>query len=336
MTTTDIPSAREPDLDNHRPSRIAEPGPTPPSAAADVVEPPHQSGAGGSAVGGEAGESPVPRKRHGYQDAGEVSGRPVAEAGYWLALLVIAGADLAAFYQVVGVVNPTGQWWLIWLLVAGFTAGSLTLAHFAGRVARDRTAGHGAANWWMVIGLAAPWLILGIIAFFVRGIKASSATAATAEEAEILSKQELAAAIMFLVLYIASGVITFFGVYLTRNPLRVAYRRALRAHRKALKRLAVTQPPYERAVQVVKLHARNRKREPMNFAAASAQRMAFADELKRYSAARMAILLKSPSTTDGMTLPDRRPLHVPKPEPVPETDNDPAAASADNRSQKTE
>jgi hypothetical protein len=129
----------------------------------------------------------------------------------------------------------------------------------------------------------------------------------------MLAKQDLAAAIMFLALYIASGAITAFGVYLTRNPLRVAYRRALRAHRRALKRLAVTQPPYERAIQVYRLHARNRDREPMNFEAASAQRLAFADELKRYSAARMAVLLKSPSTTDGMTLPDRLPLRVPRP-----------------------
>jgi hypothetical protein len=265
---------------------------------------------------------PARHKHHGYQDASEVSGRSLAEAGHWLALLVIAGADVAAFYQVVGVVNPTGEAWIIWLLVAGFTSASLALAHFAGRLFRDFMADHGGASLWMVIALAALWLMLGITAFYVRGINSGTATAATAQAAEVQAQQQFAAALMFLVLYLASGLIAFFGVYLTRNPLRVAYRRSLRAHQKALKRLAVTQPPFERAIRVIQLHARNREREPMNFSAAMAQRMAFADEMKRYSAAQMAIMLKTPPTTDAMTLPDRLPLLYPAQEPVSEDNSE--------------
>jgi len=322
----DFPGHREHDIDPPRSSN----GPRPLTGAINVGGPPnHTDPPDATAVDGGGDEAPAPIRnppttnRSSYQSVGEVSGRSLSEAVYWLALSVIAGADVAAFYQVVAVVNPTGQGWLIWLLVAGFTVASLTLAHFAGRGPRVPAAARGGARRSMVFALAGPWLALGLVAFIVRGIKASSTSASTAEAAALASKQQLAAAVMFLVLYLASGFITFFGVYLTRNPLRVAYRRALRAHRQTLKRLAMTQPPYERAIQVRRLHARNRAREPMNFNAARDQRLAFADELKRYSAARMAILLKTPSTTDGMTLPDRLPLAYPEPEPAPEPDPEP-------------
>jgi hypothetical protein len=253
---------------------------------------------------------------HGYDGAAETSGRPIGELGYWIALAVTAGADVAAFDQVVSLVMQEQEAWLIWLMVAGFTASSLTLAHFAGRLARDITAGRGPANWAKVWLLIIPWALVGLVALVVRLIVADQDAANTTVVTGVgQTASDISSAIMFGVVYVASGAVAGFGVYLTRNPVRVGYRRALRHYRRALMRLARSQPPYERALSVLQLHMRGREREAQNYAAARAQRLAFADELKRYAAVLIATHLQDPSATDGMTLPDRRPPAQPGPDP---------------------
>ena len=141
------------------------------------------------------------KRRRSYEDPAEVSGRSPGELIYVLALAVAAGADLAAFHQIVAIVLSTEQQWLVWLMVAGFTACALTLAHFAGRVARDIVAGYGPANarrqfWW----LAVPWVLLGLVAFIVRliGVKATASYGIGSTSAD---SARIAAAFMFLVLY---------------------------------------------------------------------------------------------------------------------------------------
>jgi hypothetical protein len=93
----------------------------------------------------------------------------------------------------------------------------------------------------------------------------------------------------------------------------VAYRRALHAYERATRRLARSQPSYERALQVLRQHARTAHREEANYQAAVAQRLAFAGELKRQAAILIAAHLKDPAATDGMTLPDRVPMPLPPP-----------------------
>jgi hypothetical protein len=243
----------------------------------------------------------------GYANAAEVAGQPLGEIVYVIALLITAGADFAVFNQVVSLIMPDVETWLTYLTVAGFTAASLTLAHFIGRLLREAKAAHGprsrAALWF----LGSAWALLGIVAFFVRLVVAKPvdpASAAVVTGADP-SVQLFTNALMFLGLYIASGTVACFGEYLTYNPLRSRYRTAQRAHRKALKRLRKSQPAYERAVSVLQVHTRGRIREQQNFEAALALRLAQADELKRYASYLMAVELQDPSATDGMTRPDR-------------------------------
>jgi hypothetical protein len=257
-----------------------------------------------------------------YRAVGETAGRPTSELGYWLALAVTAGADVAAFNQIVSLVMSDQTAAIVGLMVAGFTACSLTLAHFAGRLARDVSAGHGGASRTQVWMLVAPWAVLGLGAFAVRLTAAFN----TGPELSVqvfggLSPQakHATAAFMFLVLYVASGAVAGFGVYLTRNPKRVAYRRALAAYQRAVRRLARSQPPYERAIQVLRQHARSALREEANHQAAVAQRLAFAGELKRYAAVLIAAQARDPSVTDGMTLPDRVPMALPPAAEAPST-----------------
>lgn len=247
------------------------------------------------------------KRRRSYEDPGEVSGRSAGELIYVLALAVTAGADLAAFHQVVAIVLSTEQQWLVWLMVAGFTACSLTLAHFAGRLARDIVAGYGPASWRQFWWLAVPWVLLGLVAFLVRliGVQATASYGIGSTSAD---SARIAAAFMFLVLYAASGAVAGIGEYLTRNPVRAGYRRALRNHKQAMRELERSQPAYEHAVQSYRRHARARDREKLNYEAGRAQRIAFADELKRYAAVLIAVHLQEPNKTEALTLPDRLPL----------------------------
>jgi hypothetical protein len=253
----------------------------------------------------------------GFAGAAEVSGLPMTEIVYWFALALAAGADVAAFHQVVSLILREQGDALVWLMVVGLTAIALTLAHFAGRLARDVTAGRAPATWKHVMACAIPWVALGLAAFVVRLIVADSSGGTTVDGSIIgsgdigKSARQTSAAVLFLVLYVGAGAVAAFGEYLSRNPLRSEYRRALRAHHQALKRLARSQPPYELAVQVYRQRARSRAREDANWRAAREQRLAHADELKRYAAILIAAHLQDPSVTDAMTLPDRRPIDGP-------------------------
>jgi hypothetical protein len=238
----------------------------------------------------------------------------MTEIVYWFALALAAGADVAAFHQVVSLILRDQGDALVWLMVVGLTAIALTLAHFAGRLARDVTAGRGPATWKQVFACAVPWVALGIAAFVVRLIVADSSGGTTVDGSIVggadigKSARQASAAVLFLVLYVGAGAVAAFGEFLSRNPLRSEYRRSLRAHHRALNRLSRSQPPYELAVQVYRQRARSRAREEANWRAAREQRLAHADELKRYAAILIAAHLQDPSVTDAMTLPDRRPM----------------------------
>jgi hypothetical protein len=259
-----------------------------------------------------------PNKRRpaeaGYAGSAEVSGRPASEIVYWFALALAAAADVAAFHQVVSLILREQGDLLVWLMVVGLTAIALTLAHFAGRLARDVTAGYGTATWRQVFACVIPWVALGLAAFAVRLIVADSSGGTTVDGSIVgggevgKAARQTSGAVLFLVLYVGSGAVAAFGEFLSRNPLRSGYRRSLRAHSQALARLSASQPPYELAVQTYRQHARSRAREEANWQAAREQRLAHADELKRYAAVLIAAHLQDPTATEALTLPDRRPM----------------------------
>jgi hypothetical protein len=253
----------------------------------------------------------------GFAGAAEVAGLPVTEIVYWFALALAAGADVAAFHQVVSLILRDQGDALVWLMVVGLTAIALTLAHFAGRLARDVTAGRGPATWKQFFACAIPWVALGVAAFAVRLIVADSSGGTTVDGSIVggadigKSARQASAAVLFLVLYVGAGAVAAFGEFLSRNPLRSGYRRSLRAHHRALSRLSRSQPPYERAVHVYRQRARSRAREEAVWRAARDQRLAHADELKQYAAILIAAHLQDPSVTEAMILPDRRPIAGP-------------------------
>ena len=258
--------------------------------------------------------APTSPANRGYANAADVSGLPLTEIVYWFALALAAAADVAAFHQVVSLVMRDQGDALVWLMVVGLTVIALTLAHFAGRLARDVSAQHGTATRKQVLLCAIPWVALGLAAFAVRLIVADSSGGTTVDGTIIggdtwaRQARQTSGAVLFLALYVGSGAVAAFGAYFSRNPLRSGYRQAMRAHSKALGRLSRSQPPYERSLQVYRQRARIRAREDANYQAARELRLAQADELKRYAAVLIAAHLQDPSVTDAMTLPDRRPI----------------------------
>ncbi len=271
---------------------------------------------------------PESRARFSYQNSSAVAGRPLGELLYIPLLAIALGADVAAFYQVVSLVMPDAHDQMIMLLVAGLTATAVMLAHFAGHFARDLLAEHGAATklglWICLIA----WALLGLAAVVVRAAVAgdsSDGLDVTAVDTGGGATDQYVAALLFGALYFASGMVAAIGAFVTRNPLRTAFRKAHRRFRKTTLKLRKSEPPFERAKHAFELHRTALRRDEDNYRAAWEQRLAFGEELKRYSAVLIAAHLQSPSATDGMTEPDwrrRLPDRPPAadddgPEPVP-------------------
>ncbi|WP_212988543.1 hypothetical protein [Actinoplanes auranticolor] len=234
----------------------------------------------------------------------------MGDLGYKGALLMAAAADAAAFSAVVSLIMAKHQWWEIWLIVLGLTVIALMLAHFAGRMARDDAAAHGRVRWPVVLVCGIPWLALGAAAVWVRMRNAPS-TGDLLDDSASASTDMFSNALLFLVLYIASGMVAGVGEFLTRNPLRSSYRNLMKAYRKAQQKLAKTQPPFERAMFVREIHRASFEEDDEVLLNAKLDRLAFGEELKQYAQITIAAHLQDPSATDGMTEGDWRPMRRP-------------------------
>lgn len=250
----------------------------------------------------------------GYHDPALAAGRPRAGWVYVAALVLAGGADLAAFHQVVALVMRDEADWLVWLLVAGFTAAALTLAHFAGRLWRGARAGDPEATVTAARLCAGLWLALGAAAFTIRLLVRHDSAAGDpflVDQSQIGERTGtsvvMASALLFLALYLAAGTVALIGAYLTHNPVLSGYLQAQRAHRRAVRRLRRSAPRYERARRVLDEHLAERERDERSRLAARSERFAVADELKRHAEVLIASQLQDPSATDGITRPDRRP-----------------------------
>jgi hypothetical protein len=243
----------------------------------------------------------------GYTDSGEIVGRGPGEYVWGVLLAVTACADLAVFHQTLSILMELSTAEIVWLAVAGFTACSLTLAHMAGRLHRDIEVGYGAWGRAPRAALVIVWLLLGLAAFTVRLLIEYTSGGGDAAVAGAGSDPGRAwgGALLFLVLYLGSGLVAACGAYHTRNPLRDRYHKAVRSVRTAQKRLQRSQPPYERAVNVLQLQVRNRQGEEANYTAARELRIAYAQEARSLVGLLVAQHLQSPPATTGLTTPRR-------------------------------
>jgi hypothetical protein len=246
----------------------------------------------------------------GHADPTMLAGRPRGSSIYVLALIVAAAADIAAFYQVVEVALNLSQK-MGAVLVVGFTGVTLTLAHFIGRMLRDRRAG---AKWIqgpMIAVVAVIWLALGALAYWVRlksgGPSQGFSLPGTQSSGSGSTQGTPAAAAMFAGLYAATGAVAAIGAYLTHNPLHAAFARSIREHRRAAeghalsaRRLRLAEA--EREFYVGQMTAALLVRDE-----AVQARHALAQELKQLARLEIAKHLRDASATDAFVDDDARP-----------------------------
>jgi hypothetical protein len=166
---------------------------------------------------------------------------------FYLGAVLLAGlADFTAFYQVMERVlrNLPNQWLLV--LVTGFTAMALLLAHYLGVFLRDRQAGTRSHHPVLYPACAVLWIALGLMAFWIRwkvsGAPSSAGTLPVNGSTQVPQQSNfqnsLPGAAMFAAFYYATGFAAITGSYLNHNPLHRDFRRAVRGHEAAIKKQA--------------------------------------------------------------------------------------------------
>lgn len=146
----------------------------------------------------------------------------------------------------------------------------------------------------------------------IGGNGSPTASAATS------TSHPLQGAAIFLGLFLATGIVTALGAYLSHNPFRGRYVAALAAFRKASEQAAASAHQLGLAVAT-----RNRQQAEIDAAAhalaeAQVQNVAFTDQLKQNVRIAIASMAKDPAVTDAMFEPDRQPEGLGPDEPLPD------------------
>jgi hypothetical protein len=166
----------------------------------------------------------------------------------WVVLLAAAGVDVAMFYQVLVLVMNAPEP-VVWGAVVGFTAVALALAHRAGTQAREATNPRNEAGARLTASMCFTiWLVLGITAFIVRymvqaaGDGGGSVFIVDGQQqpigADSQTTSQHLSALLFLVLYLATGMVSGLAGWLRPNPAARKWKKALRKRSRASRRVA--------------------------------------------------------------------------------------------------
>ena len=275
----------------------------------------------------------------GSPDPSILVGRPGWSYLHVVALCLAALADFGAFSQVVALVMPDQTYLVIYAVVLGLTVTTIYLAHAWGVLLRDHVDGRASTGYGWLIVIAASWLALGSFAFIVRvtvnydssdamyiSIGGTSSTSAGAST--------LPAALVFLALYVATGLVAGSGAYLMRNPLRRSYAAALRRRATASDRASVSTAGYRELVSLSQAQRDTVVAAADILESEKREILAIAEQLKQYARLRIAQRARDPALTKGLFLPDQRPYwptvngHAPANLTVPNPNGATAATDA--------
>lgn len=239
---------------------------------------------------------------------------PWAMLTHWIVLALAAGADIGAFAQIIELVMPRQEPLVGRLVVLGFTAAVLFLAHHTGSLLRSASAdpddpSRRKSSQAMALACFLGWLGLGLVAYWVR-LTVPPPTRASlggvvlgggqARQPEAVADPHVTqGALLFLALYIATGLVALVSAYLT-PPLRTHYRFASRAYVKAAKRAAASSHLLLKAQGV-----RESQETEIRNAAETNQRApeeirALADRLKQTARVEIAQAAQDPAVTDAI------------------------------------
>jgi hypothetical protein len=272
-----------------------------------------------------------PKRGRRFADPGLLAGRPMFIWVYVVALLLAATADFGNFYQIIQYAMPSVQDVLLFLIVLGFTACVIFLAHVTGVMLRALRARDKSVIPAMVWLCTVVWLALGLCGLYLRltyqqstqqnqaisitnqaspapslpasptpGASPGPGAAATAGGSQARTTVPVVgAALMFLGLYLGTGLVAVTGGYLTHNPALAAFKRARRAVEQQVGPTADAAEAYETARgELARLELLERNAEVIAWA--SQVELAYQRErLKEETRAWIARRVQDPALTDA-------------------------------------
>lgn len=185
---------------------------------------------------------PLRRRTTIHGDPSLIAGHSPWSTGlYYFVLLAAMGVDLVTFHQVLlPAIDESEE--MLWIVVAGFTVVCVAMSHTAGQQAKKAVGTRHAVGARTVALLSlAGWVVLGAAAFAFRWEYTSLdiGTAFVVDGVEqtgvsdaALHEQHLAA-LLFLALYVATGVVSGGAGFLRYQPEAKQYARALSRRTKA-------------------------------------------------------------------------------------------------------
>ncbi|WP_345561129.1 hypothetical protein [Nonomuraea rosea] len=270
-------------------------------------------GANDSGEPGLAGEGGLPRwGGRGHADPMLLAGWPRAPLILHLAALAAAvGADWAAFLQVVKLVLRGESTTTTAMVVAGFTGIVIYLAHTGGVLLRDLRAGSAGVSRSLTVLCLLGWTAFGAAAFVAR-LTTSARRPAFGTGTSPASDDALIFALFFLAFFVGTGVVAGVGAYLTHNPLRAAYGRALRVHEHVLRRAIVAARALALAEACRSAHANELMAARQSLLHELQVRLALAERLKQMTRVLIAQRAQDPAVTDAIIEPDLKPYAWPR------------------------
>ncbi|MFI9814016.1 hypothetical protein [Saccharothrix variisporea] len=250
-----------------------------------------------------------------HGDPSQIVGPPWTAGLYYFVLLAAAGVDVVTFHQVLMAAVDEKELFL-WVMVVGFTVVCLALSHTVGQQARQGVATrHVVGARTAALLCLAGWLALGVAAFVFRwnyaGTDAGSSISIVIEGQETTGGAEADAqerhlsALLFLSLYVATGLVSGVAGYLRHNPAARQYARALARRSKAAAKQARIQSKLAAATELGEAIDRARRQREADWAALEVRCRAAADRLKDET--RLALLEKvGPPALPGPATTDRR------------------------------
>jgi hypothetical protein len=275
--------------------------------------------AGIAEADGPARPFPAPGSS-GFADPLLLAGRPMSDHLHIVVLILAAGADMGAFYQVIARAMGDSSEFFVFLVLIGFTATVLYLGHVIGLTLRNHKAKYDTASLAAVAFCVFVLAGLGAVAFYVRltiptsssGQSGGFSSAPTAAAAEAADDTRIVAAAVFLGLYAATVTVAAMGAYMTHNPLREGYAAAIRAHRKQATLVAGADAAHIRDMSLKVSATVNREAARQIEQAERHRVLALAEELKRVAQVRMLAAQKDPALTDSWSPDDPRPYEFAK------------------------
>ncbi|WP_117213941.1 hypothetical protein [Allorhizocola rhizosphaerae] len=253
--------------------------------------------AGQIAQGGRARGNQRRRVVHG--DVSQIAGASKISAVLWVVMLAAVGVDLVTFYQVLVLVLDVEEW-MVRVAVVGFALVALTLSYYAGLQARQ------AANPRNIIGsvtagwiAAGVWLALGVAAFVARYVislpssagkstfVADGVTTSTLADSADATSQRLGA-LLFLVLYVATGVVAALHGFFRPEPAVKQYRRALDRRSEVARLRARSDARLEFARQTLESIEQARQRHAETLRQAENQSRMIAEQLRNEAVAELS------------------------------------------------